>query len=238
MTSDSADVGTSTVSVQALLENAKRLGLIWSLRPGTVQLQIDDAVQVILDGDVDPIGAISLIGFPVFGARVMAMLVPPGGVFIIGNIGVGSLVGTCIARGFRGTTSTASATEQSVLRIDDIPMKSGRLYFITSGPLTLDVSVANDVARALLRLEDTGVATTASTLLRVADSGVINITSGNSVIVSCHYTPATDITASILLSTSRIQGTGVVSITAGGGVPTNLYVFDCGDDPGDTGVIL
>lgn len=75
-------VDTYAAGTKQLVEDAQRLGLSWILRPGTVA--IADPLKVIFDGDDTPITAVSLIGmFPV-GARVMGLLVPPGGNFIIG----------------------------------------------------------------------------------------------------------------------------------------------------------
>lgn len=75
------------VGVQALVENADRLGLTWQLRPATVNtVSSDGSVTATYDGDTVPIGMISMIGTPVIGSRVMATFVPPAGNFIVGNL--------------------------------------------------------------------------------------------------------------------------------------------------------
>lgn len=76
------------VGAQAIQDNAKRLGLTWTLRPGTVQ-SYDGAsgqASVVFDNDTVAIGAVSLIGVLATGQRVMGMIVPPGGNFIIGGL--------------------------------------------------------------------------------------------------------------------------------------------------------
>jgi len=76
------------IGAQAIQDNAKRLGLTWTLRPGTVQ-SYDGAsgqVSVTFDSDTVAIGAVSLAGILVPGQRVMGMIIPPGGNFIIGGL--------------------------------------------------------------------------------------------------------------------------------------------------------
>jgi hypothetical protein len=78
-------VGTGA---QAIQDNAKRLGLTWTLRPGTVQAYSGDSgqVSIIFDGDTTAIGAVSLAGILIPAQRVMGMIIPPGGNFIIGGL--------------------------------------------------------------------------------------------------------------------------------------------------------
>jgi hypothetical protein len=75
-------VDTYAAGTQQLIEDATRLGISWTLRPGTVT--IADPLKVTFDGDDTPISAVSLVGMFPEGARVMGLLVPPGGNFIIG----------------------------------------------------------------------------------------------------------------------------------------------------------
>jgi chitobiase/beta-hexosaminidase-like protein len=148
--------------------------------------------------------------------------------------------GTIIARGRRTSNSTASASEQGVLRLDDIPITNGRLYQIYTSGLMLDSTVANDESRARIRYTTDGsTPTTSSTILpgsqadyRQADAGI-----PEHVHIRTTYAPSSDQTLSLLLTTSRIAGTGNISIGADGTSNVcDLYVMDCGEDPGDTGV--
>lgn len=83
----SLEVQAAVAAVKALVENAKALGLIWSLRPATVTVDAPDPslVEVIMDGDTVSISVVSLIGALAEGSRVMVMVVPPSGMFIIGQ---------------------------------------------------------------------------------------------------------------------------------------------------------
>jgi hypothetical protein len=76
--------------VQAVTDNADRLGLTWGLRPATVK-DFDIATNVataIYDGDKTAIGMVSLTGPLLPGFRVMGMSVPPSGNFAIATLGL------------------------------------------------------------------------------------------------------------------------------------------------------
>jgi hypothetical protein len=76
-----------STAVQALVANATRLGLTWHLRPATVR-NADGAndVVVVQDGDTTSISATSITGAVAVGERVMCLLIPPSGNFIIGPL--------------------------------------------------------------------------------------------------------------------------------------------------------
>lgn len=147
--------------------------------------------------------------------------------------------GRIIGRGRRITTSTASASEQSVLRVDGIPVVAGNVYVIMTNPIILDTTVANDVGRINLRIDETGAAaTTASTIIAVAQQRLDDATNGNSCAVSTTRLASADASWSILLTTSRVSGTGNISIVSSSSSPIEIVVYDCGVDPSDTGVDL
>jgi hypothetical protein len=77
-----------SAQAEAVVERAKSLGLTWTLRPGTVFSVAGNAssLMVTVDGDDVPIGVVSLIGRVYANDRVMTLLIPPGGNFIIGNL--------------------------------------------------------------------------------------------------------------------------------------------------------
>jgi len=77
-------VGTGA---EATVENAKRLGLTWTLRLATV-LNGTDPVNVLAtyDGDTAVISMTSMVGPLVAGQRVYVVQVPPSGNFITGFI--------------------------------------------------------------------------------------------------------------------------------------------------------
>lgn len=142
-----------------------------------------------------------------------------------------------LARGNRTTSSSTTTTEIGVLRLDDIPIYTGRTYRIWTSPLRMDTSVANDVARAIIRITTDGsTPTTSSAQICAAQTILPDIASGQSVEISMDYSPAADELLSVLLSVSRQSGTGNISIVGGTGIPIDLMVEDIGLDPGDTGV--
>jgi hypothetical protein len=75
----------TTALVQAVLENATRLGLKWNLIPATVTgiNTGSSQVMVLVDGDTLPIGAHSLIGTFDIDTRVMVLIIP-GANYVLG----------------------------------------------------------------------------------------------------------------------------------------------------------
>lgn len=71
-----------SAGAQALVNDAQRLGLTWELRPATVGSP--DPLQVTVDADIVPVGAISMVGALITGTRVYVILIPPSGVFVVG----------------------------------------------------------------------------------------------------------------------------------------------------------
>lgn len=82
------DVGSTISGTESIAANAGRLGLTWRLRPGTVVNGSNPtSMSVTLDGDIEPVNCISLIGPLTEGTRVMGEIVPPSGVYIVGYSG-------------------------------------------------------------------------------------------------------------------------------------------------------
>lgn len=149
------------------------------------------------------------------------------------------LPGQVIARGLRVSSSTAASAETGVLRVDDIPVTSGRLYYIATNPMSIDTSVSADTVRVLLRIDETGAdATTASTTIALNQRVLTNAASAETIIVGTYRAASASGTWSVLLSHVRQTGTGNVQLVGGATTPIELFVIDCGVDPGDTGVDL
>jgi hypothetical protein len=143
-----------------------------------------------------------------------------------------------IARGQRVTSTgfTSGGTELGVLRVDSIPVYSGRLYRIATGPIIVDGSVANDAVRVVLRGNTAGTATTASTQLAIAQTVIPNISLPETLQINIPYVPSANGTLSVLMSIVRQTGTGILQALGDATFPINLVVSDEGLDPGDTGV--
>lgn len=149
------------------------------------------------------------------------------------------LRGQIVRRGRRVTNSTASGSEQEVLRVDSIPVIAGRAYHIVANPMVIDTSVANDIGRILLRIDETGAnATVSSTLIALGQQRLADAANGNTIQAAVSRLASVDGTWSVLLSTSRVSGTGLISVNGASTNPIELLIFDCGIDPGDTGVDL
>jgi hypothetical protein len=161
----------------------------------------------------------------------------PGSIIYADDVAALTNPGRVIARGRRTSSPTQITAETGVLRIDDVPITGGRLYWIGTGPVGLDVAVAGDTVRISLRYTTNGATpTTASTLLTFAQADVADAGASTSLPVGAFYAPPADQTLSVLLTHSRSAGAGgVVGAVAGTDFPIDLYIVDCGVDPGDTG---
>lgn len=152
--------------------------------------------------------------------------------------GLLNATGKMIARGERTSASSATSgtTELGVLRIDNLSLQAGFAYEVRTGNMRYDLSVATDRAKAVLRYNSSGTATTASTEIgrwESASSGDLN--SGGPVLGYIY--PSTNVTAgSVLLSIVRASGTGTITAMADTGHGIQLFVTAYGEDPGDTGV--
>lgn len=150
------------------------------------------------------------------------------------------LDGQVIARGRRTTTSTGTSgtTELGVIRLDDVPITSGRLYTITwrGDP---DSTIDTDVISVRCRYTTDGsTPSTSSTILPGSERrqpAFASVTNGQQH--SALYIPSSNETFSVLLTQRRVSGTGSVTLFANGtDFITDIWITDGGVDPGDTGV--
>ena len=145
-----------------------------------------------------------------------------------------ALAGRMIAQIGRTSSSTSASAAQGVLRLDDVPMTSGRVYWIATSALTMIGTVTTDTGTARLSFTTDGsTPTTGSTLLNLANSGPITST-GNGINMhpGAFYNPGSDIDFSVLLWTQRLSGTGTVQLSAAANRPIQLFIVDIGVDPG------
>lgn len=153
------------------------------------------------------------------------------------------LAGNTIGRGRRITSSSASTstTAVSVLRVDGVPLTAGRVYRIHTSSILPDGSTSTDVCRIQIHYSSSGTATTSSGILpgAVQEMQVGNITNSSGMDIETSYAPSGNETGSFLLAFRMVQGTGSTVLFADGSTITiDLYITDCGPDPGDTGVDL
>lgn len=102
------------VGIEALLQNAGRLGLTWSLNLATVAevpTALNPATMCIYDGDSASIGMTSMIGYLPIGARVWVIKVPPSGNYIVGTTDLTNVLPsatTAVIEAPSGTTTSSS----------------------------------------------------------------------------------------------------------------------------------
>lgn len=104
------------IAAQSIVDNASRLGLIWTLQLATVSDGgSPPKIDAAYDGDPDnPITMTSMIGGCAAGARVYVIKVPPSGNFIVGyatpNTGLGANGYNNIETGNPNSGGTTSGT--------------------------------------------------------------------------------------------------------------------------------
>lgn len=133
---------------QAVVENAKRLGLTWTITLATVTSA--NPVEAIVDGDTAAIGMTSMIGNVFIGQRVYVIQVPPSGNFIAGAIGSGT---KAAYTSYQEITDSAGVSQ---INFTDIPagMKRVSVYwsakYTSGGAVSLRCRVNNDSVGAYL----------------------------------------------------------------------------------------
>lgn len=144
-----------------------------------------------------------------------------------------------VRRGARTTNTTPAVAEQSVIRVDNIPLVMGNQYFAHVPSVNL-VATAADRANLNLRLNTAGIATITSTIIQIANTDVLppSPTGINMTIGATFTSTVNSTTGSVLLTHSRIAGAGSVSLQGGTQFPIELLIYDMGPDIGDTGVDL
>lgn len=120
------------VGVEATVARAQSLGLTWTLRPGSVSQASNNTnnyVTVTYDGDTEPVNSINITGSDLtLDDRVMAMFVPPSGLFVIGL-----LDSTATGRGVVGFVSSSANTaaiggETVIMTTALMRLHAGRAY--------------------------------------------------------------------------------------------------------------
>lgn len=144
-----------------------------------------------------------------------------------------------VARTGRTTSSSTTTTEAEVLRLDSVPVLGGHTYTIRTSAVLPVSSIANDYVGVKIRhTTDGSTATTASTQLLGTQTRITGASGNETVTLAVLINPSTDQSLSILLTVSRVSGTGNASISGGATTPIQLWIDHEGEDPGDTGLSL
>jgi hypothetical protein len=103
------------IGAQSIVDRAKELGLTWTLRPATVT-RVGDSVtttEVVYDGDTVAVGCVNLTGSDVrLSQRVMGMMIPPSGNFIIGLLGSNDWLPFVFQNGWHNSNPTTAVSAQ------------------------------------------------------------------------------------------------------------------------------
>lgn len=132
-----------SAQADAMVERAKSLGLTWTLRPATVETAPTSTAPpaVTYDSDSAAVDAVSLIGRVYVNDRVMMLMIPPGGNYIIGNLNTLIPLTTRID----SASGTAAAGAEAVaLTLPSMVFAPGSAYRIIWGTDQVS-SVANVV---------------------------------------------------------------------------------------------
>jgi hypothetical protein len=205
------------LGAQALIDNAKRLGLTWQLRLATVVDGISaNQLLVKLDGDDTPITAVSMVGFVSTNRRVYVISVPPSGNFVVGWISgnfpqrVATTVRTTAGAGFTAETIQDSVTANLMANVNYRVVWEGKVQS----------TIADGYAR--MRLREDAVAGTQ--MQGVQQSTAFAASQSFPVLVTAEYLSPTNQTKTFVLTGFRQAGTGTLSCFADANNPTYLYV--------------
>lgn len=127
MSQPDPSVAMATAQVKAIVDNADRLGITWTLRPGTVASS--SPLTVTMDGDTVPISMFSMIGATYAGQRVWILIVPPSGNYVIGDA-LGTQLG---ARARVTNAQSINNNTDTPLIWNQIDENSGATFIATNG---------------------------------------------------------------------------------------------------------
>ncbi|MBX6750936.1 MAG: hypothetical protein IRY85_14900 [Micromonosporaceae bacterium] len=142
--------------------------------------------------------------------------------------------GRAVRRGERNSDfAPVDNTEKGILRVDGIPIVSGRRYAIMVSPTRVNSIVSGDIWAQRLRLNQTGTATTSSTTVAYAE-----MNNGRSITLYAEFTATTTGNAcSVLLTAQRTSGSGAGTWHVDGTTKT-ITIVDLGPALGNSGVVL
>lgn len=207
-----------SIGAQAIVTNANRLGLTWRLRLASVTADISaNSIEARLDGDVNSIVMISMVGSIPVGRRVYVITIPPAGNYVVGLVDA-TRSGQRIASSLR-TSSVGTFTAETIVDTITAPgLINGATYGVW-WYAQIQTSVAGDAAGAKIR-EDT-VAGNVLTNQRVemADSGA-----GYGVAQYGQYLSVADGDKIFVGTFVRSVGTGNLTASASVNQQANMYV--------------
>lgn len=142
--------------ITELVRMARRLNLIWGLRPGTV-VSVSPPYEpreasVRMDGDEGGITVVSLINDLARGDRVMVLEVPPAGQYAIGLLNAPSLSAPYTQ--FSTSNSATITAETVTFTFPSVTLVKGTAYRVEGGTRV----IAGSADSAIMRLRKTNLA--------------------------------------------------------------------------------
>jgi hypothetical protein len=189
-------IAAAVASARAVVDNAKRLGLIWTLRAATVVDGINPAaVLAIYDGDTTVIAMTSMLGPLPTGIRVYALGVPPAGNFITGFAGPALCLPTENIAGVLNAGTTTSAS------YSDLPNVGG---------VASRVSIAKQLDATKLRV-DMHITARSTVTLTIGKFGVlVNNVDNDVALMRFDVTTREQVSGTAIVATGLTAGTYTV----------------------------
>lgn len=153
-----------SIQAQAVVDRAKALGLLWTLRPATVNVSYGTDPAVIYDGDTEQVGVTSLVGDLQPSGRVMMLQVPPAGNFVIGRLSTSGATTVKQLATYRDSLAatgdtTLTTSSQAITPLLTLSITSDAEYLLT---LNVDwdafVAGGNNLCAATIQVDGVGLA--------------------------------------------------------------------------------
>ncbi len=136
-----------------------------------------------------------------------------------------------VRRGSRNTNKTGITTEVGLIGLYNIPMKASRAYFLEYRFKCTNVAASLTVRN---RVTTDGSTPTTGGASITPSFHLANATFGNTFTGRTLYVPSVDVSFNWWLT---LQSTATIATDrADNDTPIEVWVWDGGDDPGDTGV--
>lgn len=135
---DMGQAAAAAATIQALKDNAERLGLVWQIRPATVVTA--DPVTAMYDGDSEAIAMTPMIGNVYVGQRVYVFIVPPSGNYIAGVASGSTPAFWQYRRRLAATTTNVSLAIPAGLRNLVVRWKARSTLAATYGDLRMTIN--------------------------------------------------------------------------------------------------
>lgn len=219
------DLNTSLYaeSTKAVVDNAQRNGLVWRLLPATISGSSGSVVSVILDGDEQPTQAQSLIGPLGVDTRVMVLVIPPQGNYVIGYYGVAPTL-RIVDRVDSLSNTSAITAETVTLTGNQMTFSNGRAYRVIWSQ-RLDHSAAQI---ASVRVRQTSISGTQLIFWQAQVTAVVGNNYYSEAVIK--RIAGSDLVDNLVLTLAASAG----NVVARGAADTVRYmeVWDCGPASG------